>query len=270
MSGISRRMLTGIHLYPIKSLGGISLEVAQVTPRGLKHDRRWMLVDSKGNFMTQRKFPQMALLRPEADENGWIVRHALNPSWHQEVPFSLETGPETAVPIWKDSVLAVEASSATHEWFSDMLYESCRLMYMPDRSHRQIDPDYAAPGEVVSFADGYPLLLIGEASLEDLNTRLETPVGMDRFRPNLVFSGGSAFEEDGYSRFSIGNSTFKAVKTCARCVLTTVDQQTGKKGKEPLQTLSAYRNVEGRVIFGMNVIPLNSETVRVGESITFA
>ena len=261
------RILSGIYIYPIKSLGEISQQSGQVTSRGLQYDRRWMLVDSKGNFMTQRKYPQMALLRPETTENGWIVRHTLNPEWNCEVPFSLETGPETQVPIWNDTVLAVEANQETNSWFSDMLYEPCRLVYMPERTKRQISLKYGAPGEVVSFADGYPLLLIGEASLYDLNTRLATPVGMDRFRPNLVFSGGTAYEEDTYTTFSIGDAVFKAVKTCARCVLTTVDQQTGKKGREPLKTLATYRNVEGRVIFGMNVIPVVMNEVRVGDKV---
>ena len=256
--------LTGLHIYPVKSLAGLSLSSSAVTPRGLKHDRRYILIDNKGGFLTQRHFPHMAHLHPEATENGWLIRHKLNPAWQIEIPYVWESGPEIQAPIWKDAPLALEADAETNEWFTDMLHVPCRLAFMPDHSHRQIDPDFSRPGEYVSFADGYPLLMVGESSLADLNSRMDTPVGMDRFRPNLVFTGDEAYAEDGYGAFSIGELKFRGVKTCARCVLTTVDPETAKKGTEPLKTLTQYRNVKGRIIFGMNVIPEDEGTLEVG------
>lgn len=263
--------ISGLHIYPVKSLGGIDVPSAQVTPRGLQHDRRYILINDKGEFMTQRAYPHMALLHPQPTTTGWTIRHALNPSWTCEIPFEWSAGPEIQAPIWKDTALALQADADTNEWFTDMLHTKCTLAYMPDHSHRQIDPGFSNPGEYVSFADGYPMLIVGESSLADLNARLESPVGMNRFRPNIVFTGDTPFAEDQYSDFSIGSVPFKAVKTCARCVLTTVDPEVGKKlSKEPLKTLSGFRNVDGRVIFGMNIIPRGDGEVAVGMELSLA
>jgi uncharacterized protein len=139
---------------------------------------------------------------------------------------------------------------------------------MPISSDRRVSPKYAVNNESVSFADGMPYLVIGQASLDELNTRLEIPVPMDRFRPNLVFTGGKAFEEDDWDKVKIGNSLFKVTKPCARCVMTTVDQNTGKKSKEPLKTLSTYRNVNGKVMFGQNMLLLEGEKISVGDLVT--
>ncbi len=259
--------LSEINIYPVKSLRGIPVVAAAVEPRGLTHDRRWMLVDADGQFMTQREFPKMASI--ETAVNGGGLRVRCN---GRELAVPADTLPGVvSVGIWEGPVEAAMFDSDVNEWFSDLLEVACRLVSMPETSKRYLPPEYALrPGEdVVSFADGYPFLLIGEGSLDDLNSRLESRVSMNRFRPNLVVAGSEAFAEDGWKRIRIGETVFHLVKPCARCVTTTVDQTAGVKTvKEPLVTLSAYRNVNGRVLFGQNLIAANpGGVVRVGDSV---
>lgn len=261
--------LSQIFIYPIKSLGGIALPKAQVEDRGLQYDRRWMLVDEQGQFMTQRAFAGMALLQVALGAEGLQVSHRshknLAPLF---IPFEPAGLNPVQVTVWEDSCLALEVSAEANAWFSRALGRSCRLVYMPDTSRRPVDPDYATPGAITSFSDGFPILLIGQASLEDLNSRLSEPVGMERFRPNLVFTGGQAFEEDDWNYFCIGEHAFQGVKPCRRCVMTTIDQQTAEKGKEPLQTLSTYRQKGNKILFGQNVLPFTpGQTLCIGDPI---
>jgi uncharacterized protein YcbX len=172
------------------------------------------------------------------------------------------------VRIWDDEVIGQVVDPNIGEWFSDILGLPCNLVFMPKSAERKVSLKYAAKNESVSFADGMPYLLIGQASLDDLNSRLEQPVPMDRFRPNLVFSGGEGFEEDEWNQVKIGNAIFKITKPCVRCVMTTIDQATGKKNKEPLKTLSAYRNVGGKVLFGQNMSLLEGREIKVGDHIS--
>jgi hypothetical protein len=174
---------------------------------------------------------------------------------------------ELQVSIWGDQVLARVVSAELSQWFSDFLQMELDLVVMPESSQRKMDPRYAVQGESVSFADGMPYVMIGQSSLDELNQRLEVPVSMDRFRPNLVFSGGQAFEEDEFTRVKVGEVDFQVVKPCARCVLITVNQQTGEKGKEPLATLASYRMVNNKVYFGQNAVALAPGMVRVGDLI---
>lgn len=261
--------LSEIFVYPIKSLGGISLQAAEVEDRGLRYDRRWMLVDGKGHFLTQRKHAQMALLQVSLQEDGLLVSHKQGLLEPLYIPFEEEhvRQNELQVTVWEDTVQALEVNASTSAWFSKALGMPARLVRMPQESHRLVDPDYAAHGELVSFADGYPFLIIGQASLGDLNSRLEAPVPMNRFRPNFVFRGGLPFEEDSWKSFSIGGLTFHAVKPCARCVLTTIDQQTAEKGAEPLRTLASYRLVNNKVMFGQNLLHTGTGPVQVGDRI---
>jgi uncharacterized protein YcbX len=171
------------------------------------------------------------------------------------------------VSIWGDQVLARVVSAELSRWFSDFLEMELDLVVMPESSQRKMDPRYAVQGESVSFADGMPYVMIGQSSLDELNQRLEVPVSMDRFRPNLVFSGGQAYAEDQFTRIKVGEVDFQVVKPCARCVLTTVNQQTGEKGKEPLATLATYRTVNNKVYFGQNAVALAPGMVRVGDFI---
>jgi uncharacterized protein YcbX len=258
--------LSEINIYPVKSLKGIPLESAVVEERGFQFDRRWMLVDAGGWFFTQREVPRMATVKIDVGVDG--MKASRNGS-SIDVPLEAGTGEIAEVTVWNDTVTAEYYPQEIHRWFTDALGVECRLVQMGD-SRRPIEREYAVtPGDVVSFADAYPFLLIGEGSLADLNSRLADPVPMNRFRPNLVVAGSGPFEEDTWKRIRIGSTEFHVVKPCARCVLTTVDQVRGEKtGKEPLATLSAYRNRDGKVLFGQNLIADESGgTVRVGDQV---
>lgn len=258
--------LSEIWIYPVKSLGGIRLTTAKVLPKGLQYDRRYMLVDDTNQFMTQRRVPAMALFKLSMDKDSFTVSH--NGSSIQ-LPFSPEQESTTMdVTIWDDSVQAFELGREYSKWFSERLQQECKLVFFPEANDRLVDPTYALNEEHVGLADGYPFLVIGQRSLDDLNSRLKDPVPMNRFRPNFVFTGGAPFEEDTWRNFTIGKNRFVAVKKCARCVLTTVDQDTAQKGAEPLLTLSKYRNVDNKVLFGNNLLAIDHLEVNEGESIT--
>jgi uncharacterized protein YcbX len=256
-----------LYLYPIKSLGGISVQEAQVEERGFKYDRRWMLVGQSGEFLTQRQHPQLALLQVTLGKSELTVFFKVDPS--REISFDLErnTGKEMQVSVWGDEVTALQVAPEVSAWFSDFLGMNVDLVWMPESSHRKMDPRYAVQEESVSFADGMPYVMIGQASLDELNGRLADPVGMDRFRPNLVFSGGEAYAEDQFKQLQIGEVEFQVVKPCARCVMITVDQEKGTKGKEPLATLATYRSQGSKVYFGQNAVALAQGIVRVGAPI---
>ncbi len=260
--------ITELNIYPIKSLKGIALESAVVEDRGLQYDRRWMLVDEDRQFITQREVPRMALVNIEVGPGGLTA--AMNGNKIDVAPES-GTGETATVKIWNSTVKGEFYPKEVDEWFSEAIGFNCRLVVMPETSKRIVSPDYAVRRfeDTVSFADGYPFLLIGEGSLEDLNLRLAEPVPMNRFRPNFVVKGSAPFEEDTWKRIRIGATEFHIVKPCARCVITTVDQATGQKnGKEPLKTLSEYRNRNGNVLFGQNLIAdTTGGTVRVGDEV---
>lgn len=258
--------LSQINIYPVKSLGGILLQTSQVEVRGLKYDRRWMIVDENNRFITQRKYPQMSLLQPEIKESLLIINHKQNKIAPLSISLSPSNEEEINVQIWKDNIPAIKYNSDVNEWFSKAIGLRCSLVYMPDTTMRKVNLKYL-DYQIVSFADGYPFLIIGEESLVDLNNRLKDPLLMNRFRPNLVFDGGKPFDEDGWKRFRIGSVDFRSIKPCSRCVITTVDQDTSNKGKEPLKTLSQYREVNGKILFGMNLVCEGTGTVKVGDQI---
>lgn len=246
-------VLSQIYIYPVKSLGGITVDSAYADKRGLKYDRRYLLVDENGVFMTQRDFPQLALLKLSISENGFEVLNSKDNS-HIIIPFESNLGENVSVTIWDDVCNAVIVNKELNNWFSNAIHKKCSLVYMPDNENRIVEKKYINEEHIVSFADAYPFLIIGQSSLDDLNKRLETSVPMNRFRPNFVFTGGNAYEEDYWSDFKIGKVEFKAVKPCARCVITTTDQETAKRNIEPLKTLSGYRKINNKVMFGMNVV----------------
>lgn len=257
--------------YPIKSLGGISLKESEITDRGLALDRRFMLVDEGGNFLTQRRFSEMALLSLSKEGNHLKVRHKVRDIKALDVAIpSREKFPEgqyMEVKVWADEMLAVKLSAVYDAWFSEVLGRPVHLVYMPEDSHRPVSAKYARNHDLNSFSDGMPILIIGEESLNDLNKRLEKPVPMDRFRPNIVFSGGLAYLEDVFREIKIGDSRFWGVKCCARCNMTTVDQETAEVGKEPLWTLSIYRRVGSKVLFGMNLLSEGKGRIAVGDKV---
>ena len=252
--------LTQINIYPVKSLDGYSPTAAIVEKRGLQHDRRWMLTDTEGVFMTQRTNGKMALLQAIIEDNALIIREKQDHNNSIKIPIDtvLKNGiGETAslnVEIWDDTVKAVRVSDEVDVWLSTFLGKKCHLVTMPDTTDRRVDEAYNTGDDVVSFADGYPFLIIGEASMQELNTRLDTPLSIRRFRANFIFSGGEPFQEDHFRAFKIGDIDFIGVKNCARCVLITRDPDTGEKGKEPLQTLNTYRQKGTKTLFGQNVL----------------
>jgi len=261
--------LTQISYYPVKSTTGIDTRQAEVESRGLKDDRRWMLVDSVGRFLTAREHPQLLQIQ------AGIKDRALTLSAAGMAELKLDDarpdkGPRLDITIWRDQVSAACMPTAADAWCSEYLGFACRLVYMDEQCERSTDPNFSLNCDIVSFADGFPCLLISEASLEDLNTRTPMAVGMRRFRPNLVISGCRAYAEDDWRRLRIGTVEFAAVKPCARCVLTTIDPQTSQKHalQEPLRTLGSYRRRANRGIeFGQNLIPRGTGTLRVGDPI---
>lgn len=253
-------------IYPIKSLGGVSLERSQVTDRGLRFDRRWMLVNADNGFITQRTVPSMALIRVALGPDGLQVTSMLHPD-PLFVPYRPMGTCFGEVYVWEDTCRAQFVSAEADGWFSAALQLPCRLVYMPDETARATDPAYAPEGMITSFADAFPFLLIGEASLDDLNSRLEQAVPMDRFRPNIIFTGGSPYQEDELGEFSIRDIRFQGVKPCARCPIPTIDQATAERGKEPLRTLAGYRMRNNKVYFGQNLIHQGLGEIAVGDEL---
>ncbi len=262
----SNLYLSELYVYPIKSLGGVRLDSAAVEARGLQHDRRWMLVDAHNQFLTQRKYSQMALLKTEIGETG--LRITAPDMGELRVPYGTHTGEKLNVTVWDDTCPALTVGTEADRWFTEAIGFSCRLVYMPPDTVRPVDERYALSNDAVSFADAYPFLVIGEASLADLNARLAEPVPMNRFRPNFVVRGAAPFAEDTWAHFRIGESYFYGVKPCARCVMTTIDQETAQKGREPLRTLATYRAANQKIYFGQNTLYADQGTrVAVGDPV---
>ncbi len=263
--------ITELNIYPIKSLGGIALKNSVVENRGLKFDRRWMLVDEKNEFLTQRNFPKMATLKIVLEKSGLVVS---NDEKQLEIPFAPEIEFAATVKIWSGKVRAQVYESRINDWFADVLQTNCKLAAMPEETRRKVNYFYAVhKSDVVSFADAYPFLLIGESSLENLNEKLARKIPMNRFRPNIVVSGAESFAEDEWKKIKIGETIFHVVKPCARCVMTTIDQDTGiSDGVEPLKTLAAYRipkrSVKKKILFGQNLIAENvGGQIKIGDKV---
>ncbi|MGN6759660.1 MAG: MOSC domain-containing protein [Thermomicrobiales bacterium] len=258
--------LTAIYHYPIKSCAGTALASATLTSRGLLHDRELLVIDpATGHFLTQREAPRLALVRP-AIADGELTVAAVGQA-ALTVPIAVD-GPARPVVVWRDTCLAVDQGDAIAAWLGAVIGRPCRLVRMAEHFVRHVDPHYAtSPRDQVGFADGFPVLVISEESLADLNARLATPLPMNRFRPNLVVSGGAPYAEDGWRRVRIGAIVFHLVKPCARCVITTTDQATAARGKEPLATLATYRRRGPGAMFGQNGIHETPGVIRVGDSI---
>ena len=259
-------LISEINIYPIKSFEGIFLNSSVVEERGLRFDRRWMLVDGKNQFLTQREYPQLARFHIDLEDEGLKVSFNQN---SLVIPFQANSEKTANVKIFSSRVKAKFYEEEVNNWFSGNLQTKCRLVLMTEESKRIVNPIYAVRKfkDTVSFADGYPFLLIGENSLADLNEKLEKPLLMNRFRPNFVVSGSEAFAEDAWKKIKIGDTVFHVVKSCGRCVITTVNQETGEKdGKEPLATLASYRNKNGKVLFGRYLIAENKgEIIKIGD-----
>jgi uncharacterized protein YcbX len=245
-------VLSQIFVYPIKSARGIAVSEAPVDVSGPLQDRRWMLVDNDGLFLSQRRLPRMALISPHFEGGNLIVAAPNMPSlkirsWSGE-------GNWIPVRLWRDHLQLPHPNPEYSEWFSSYLGQPCRLVYLPPTVVRPVEPPFDNSDWRVSLADGYPLLLVTQASLDLLNERLPVPVTMERFRPNLVIAGASAHEEDQWRRLRIGQAELAVVKPCARCSIVLVNPDTGERGIEPLQTLARYRRSPQKVLFAQNAL----------------
>jgi uncharacterized protein len=271
--------LTQINIYPVKSLDGYSPSSAKVEEKGLVYDRRWMIVDESGMFFTQRTLRKMTHLRARIENEQLIIEEKNNLNNRISISIHQEQT-EMTVTVWDDTVIGRLVSSEVDDFLSLFLEKKCHLVKMPISTLRRVEENHNTGNDVVSFADGYPFLIIGESSIRDLNARLTTPlneenqelVGLRRFRANFIFKGGKPYEEESWKYFNIGNVAFQGIKPCGRCVMTTLDPDTGEKGKEPLALLSEYRKVGNKILFGQNLIlnpqsKNNSDEIKVGDEI---
>lgn len=252
--------------YPLKSAAGVSCPEVELDRFGVRDDRRWMLIDPAGAPITQREAPRLALLRARSSSEGLRLEWADDGS-RTTVERPRGRPSRLSIRIWGDTVRLAAADDAANDWLGARLGREARLAWMPDDVERPVNPRYAGPDDRTSLTDGYPLHIIGSGSLADLNARLEHPIGVERFRPNIYVEGPSAFDEDSWADVRIGGSVLRVVKPCPRCAVTTVDPSTGERGHEPLRTLAAYRKREGGVMFGQNALHEGTGTLRVGDPV---
>ena len=261
--------ISEINIYPIKSLGGIRLDSANVQERGLEYDRRMMLVDVSGKFMTKREFHSLEFLCCKFENSNLVVFDSRKPGNYLEIPFSPEGDADVSVTVWNDLLFASSFGSRVNQFFSDYLQHKCKLVKMSEYDKRPVEASSGSSNGIVSFADAFPYLIVSQASLDDLNSKLQRPVGMDRFRPNIVVDGPEAFAEDSWSEFHAGTAEFKVIRPSSRCIMTTIDPVRGYPGKEPLQTLATYRKQENEVFFGVNAIALKTGKIHFGDTLHF-
>jgi len=262
--------LRSIYRFPLKSGQGESLTQVGLDALGVVGDRRWMLVDeATGRFLTQRADPKMSQLSALWNASGGLtLSTAGTAALEVEVPDA--NTDLRGVTIWRDTLRVPDAGDAAAHWLSAFIGRPVRLVHVPLERARTTEAGYGRDDDKVAFADGYPLLLIGQASLDDISTRLGRPLDMLRFRPNLVVEGSEAFAEDGWKRIRIGDVEFRLVKSCSRCILTTIDPQTGERDeqREPLMTLMSYRKQEGGTMFGQNLVNDSNGVLEVGMPVT--
>lgn len=267
-------IVSEVNIYPIKSCAGTRLEAGVIEARGFAHDRRWLLVDEDWRFLTQREIARMALIKPDVTTDARCLRLSAPGMSAFELPTD-QGGKRVAVTIWKDSgVGAVDQGDDVAAWLGEYVGQKVRLVRFADDYVRQVSQQYA-PRETdqVGFADGYPFLFISEESLADLNARLvakgEEALPMNRFRPNIVVRGADEpYAEDTWRTIKVGDVLFDLVKPCARCAITTTDQVTTQRGKEPLKTLSTYRLVGSGAMFGQNAIHRSTGVVANGATVS--
>jgi hypothetical protein len=258
--------LEQMFLYPVKSLAGIAVTQWQVNEKGLHYDRKWMLIDEEGQFLSQRRVPHMALIKTAITETELILSAPnranlvlpLNPTGGEVIPSQ----------IWEDNCQAHSVSTAADEWLSKFLKIKCRLVYQPDDLIRSVDPEYAQPSDKVGFADGFPFLIVSSASLTSLNKAMNLNLSMRRFRPNLVIAGCDSYAEDSWREIRVGEIDFRLPKPCSRCSIPAIHPQTTQTSKEPLATLSRLRKWENKIYFGQNALHDNCGTLTVGDVVT--
>lgn len=262
--------VSGLYVYPIKSLAGIALPQSLVEPEGLQYDRRWMLVDANRQFLSQRQIPELCLFNTAITQDGIHVWNKHNPDDLLQFGFEENTGQEIEVHVWQDTVKAAIVNPDASNWFSSKLNRGCQLVKLNSNTQRRVDPAYAHHNETTSFADAFPVLIIGRESLNELNRRLTEKVSMKRFRPNIVFEGGTPFDEDQWRKLRIGTVELRLAKPCARCVITTIDPDTGNGGQEPLKTLAAFRSQNNKVMFGQNALVTTAGQLSLSDVLTLS
>lgn len=254
--------LAELRVHPLKSAAAVVSDRVEVDAFGPRHDRRWMAVGPDDVFLSQRRTAALALVGTRLDGDTLALHAPGLP------PFRVPAGrARRTVRVWKDSVDALDCGDEAAEWLTAALDEPARLVHIPDESLRPLPLEYGRPGDRVGFADAFPFLVLSRASVEDLNGRLETPLPVERFRPNLVIDGAEPYAEDRWRRIRVGGIAMDVVKPCARCLITTTDQRTGERGKEPLRTLAGYRRRDGHVWFAQNAVHRDLGTLRVGDAV---
>jgi len=256
--------VSGLSVYPVKSCRGINLNAAKVEEFGLENDRRWMVVDETGVMLTQRKISKMCLIQPAIIESGLVLKTSAMNDINIEIP---SANKKLSVKVWNDKCRAYDAGDEAANWLSHVLSEKCRLVYFPKDEFRQVDLNYANEGDKTAFSDGFPLLLISQESLDDLNSRSTSAVAMTRFRPNIVVKGCKPFAEDTWKKIRIGDITLRIVKPCSRCVIPSINIETAEREDEPLKTLIGYRKRDNKVFFGQNVIASSLGDIDVGMAV---
>jgi uncharacterized protein len=257
--------LSAITLYPVKSLAGISVNSWPVTKTGLQYDRKWMLIDHAGQFLSQRKLPQMALIKTALTGSHLIL--SASGMEDLSLPLTPADGDIINSTIWHDHCAARSTSQEADQWLSHFLNQDCRLVYQADEMIRPVDPDYGRHTDNVAFSDGFPFLIISENSLVSLNREMQLNLPMTRFRPNLVISGCPGYAEDSWREISIGTLDFRLPKPCSRCAIPTIDPETAQTGKEPLKTLNRTRRWQNNVYFGQNALHNQSGILTVGDTV---
>ena len=251
--------LSALYIYPVKSLAGIKLTTSKLTPFGLEYDRRWLIIDKNGRFLSQREVAKMATIKTAILDEQLILTHEKS---QIKIPAVNNQSRQIKVSVWNDTFNANHVSKEVDEWLTGVLGQSCQLVYMNKGVKRQVDLDFAPKGQYVSFADAFPFLVISQASIDDLNSRLDEPVNINRFRANIIVTGTEAFAEDNWHNLSINTIDYQAVKTCSRCIIPSINQQTGQQDKvKMLATLNSYRKVDKKIKFGQNLIYKNVEII---------
>jgi uncharacterized protein len=272
MDSAGQATTASIHIYPVKAGRAIDLTEADVEPCGLAGDRRWLVTDPDGQFITQRTEPTLALVCARYSTRGSLhLSAAGQPPLRIPTPAEVHGAEMLWVTVWQSKIRAAAAGEAADAWFSRFLGRPVRLVHLDDPTRRQADPEFSVPGDRVSFADGYPLLLTSRGSLDALNQWLvedgQPAVPMTRFRPSVVVAGSAAWAEDGWRRIRIGTAAFRVAKPCGRCVVTTIDQQTAERGRQPLAMLGRRRRFGQQLVFGQNLIPDATGTIRIGDPV---
>jgi uncharacterized protein YcbX len=257
--------LSKIFIYPVKSLAGIEVSSSPVDSKGLVHDRKWMLIDSDHQFLSQRRLAKMALINTKIEGDTLIL--STSTSGRITLPLHPEGGDEIETTIWKDQCLAKTVSIEADQWLSDFLGIKCRLVYQPSHIIRPVDPNYAEATDKVNFSDGFPFLITSDASLASLNQEMNLQLPMQRFRPNLVISGCDSYEEDSWREIMINGIHFRLPKPCSRCPVPAINTDTGERGKEPLKTLNRLRRWNNRIFFGQNALHDIAGELSIGQTI---